>query len=678
MESCVDITIELLQPVKGPPHLGKITCSVLPWITENDRNFLDHWNRHRDQLRKIFPAKAISAKSWKKAAQIRSLLSDCLKQCLEEFEILAQPRISLVVTEFESNSLKGASFGEEEAIAIRHFENFALTNNELLKDDDINFPEGIQVFFSLNSERRTPSLPLEVEKAIKISKVQICMEDGECFASCDADQIISPEDSSLLYPQVPLPELSLEHFRTVEPETKLALSVTVPTSQSSQQISVGNLSFEIDEYESGVVDLFLDMGSTFTKYLEVVHSCTFKDWDETLAKKAYDDVVGLLEFDPSSLRVSMPEEISTQKFREERGVREFDKSKLLAGGASEISSWLIAACRDLVCYYADRGLILCNLTWSFPIEVDSAARISSVVSESLSGLILGSFYLVPEHRSLRSRFQKVVSSLSEFAREREDEREQMKETKESASQKRSDYDQSIWRKLNPFESAPSDPSKFSVPHRIKELEEFLSHWGDEDFPLVLFDAGGCTFDVYAEVGGNRFEKSFEAGGNDLTKGMRQLIAELRDSKVTQVPLSEAEDRKRMESKQSGSGKLHSGFRNLTENIYAPPIDEVFGWIYEQVEPSKTSPLVICTGGAMNNGYLREMLRNRMKGSEALVTSTQHLCELFALPKLRNSIYQEPHCQRFWLISHLLDPDRFDSRSSFDIVGGLTESAIEQI
>jgi len=667
----IEAEVEFLQHHNSLPRVSRFSSDILPWLSLSNADVVSYWEIEQARLEAIFGNGKSLKDIWQAPEPIVELVETAIVNYFRDLGIDASPSIRVQLVECDQGALGDLEFPDNHQFTLKRFEDVAFDNATSLVKGDLKVSTEEAVVVSLSQSSRTSLVSIVCKKNVEVEEVILRLGNKDLARCAFRKIMVSPLD------RIPVPEVPLRCFPVLGGAWEFSLFLKLRSSGSSKEIDLGALPVKVDEYADGVVDLFIDMGSTYTKYIEATYPLGLDECDESKISEARAELGRYLAGNEGDVEVHLPEEKDTRTYLSETGVREFDKERLLTEDAAGLSNWFESAVRDLVSFYAGRGQILNAIFWSFPTDEGFADQVSESVSAAVSERILGRFCLVPESISLRYRFADVLRLMSDLANTNQEERQISEAQKLAAQQGKAVYDSQWLKRLNPFESSPPDPTTIRVPRRIAELEVFLTEWDEESSPFAVLDAGGATLDVYAESDGRFFTKSFKAGGKAVTSAVRKEMAAIRGKQSNQIPLGDAEKQKRKDAPKTSGGRYYKRICEETERIYAPPIDEVVRWIEENIATKDEPILLVLTGGAMNTAYLRDnILGERVRELNAIQASSQWLCELLTKSGVKGAIGNQPAASRFRRVSHMLDEDRFRSRSSFDIVGGLVEKGLQ--
>ncbi|MCB1087769.1 MAG: hypothetical protein KDM63_12035 [Verrucomicrobiae bacterium] len=350
--------------------------------------------------------------------------------------------------ESDQGALEGLEGPESDMLKVISFGAFVSNNAKILRGGDLRTDAKQCLVFSLNRASRTESIHVELEKPIEIEEV-ILKQGEEMLSKREYLSILTPPMD-----RIPIPEITLNRLKNLIGGQAVSVSVTPSGAKSTAKVA--DFPFKIGFYPRDVVDLYLDMGSTNTKYLEATFPDKFEGWgDDCSEKTSMDLLLRHLAGKDNETSVDIPETISTKDFCDQKELREFDKAKLLSIDEAGVCEWFELALRDLVSYYAKRGSALHCVTWSYPGDTATCNRVTEVVNSRVSGYLLGKLRIIPEHLSLRHRFNHVLQVVSKVAKSKKAHRTEKLREKAEAHRKQEDY-------KNNFEVAPENGANIEM------------------------------------------------------------------------------------------------------------------------------------------------------------------------------------------------------------------------
>jgi len=303
-------------------------------------------------------------------------------------------------------------------------------------------------------------------------------------------------------------------------------------------------------------------------------------------------------------------------------------------------------------------------------------------------------YIVPEHYSLRYRFQSSLHRLAKLGIAKQSDQDNVKarnlqkDLNRTRAKKRfkaadDEYNARRISKLwhtKPVKSSWTDWTQYD-PEKVPTVKKFYKKFMDIDAEkelkdFIVLDGGGFSFDVYGRIGNKKFGESFAAGGEDISGAILKFLAEERNIKKRDVDPNEAEALKldACRSRTALNRPLAVVCKAATKNIYAKAIRKVVEWIENGLvrgKKIKGVPLIL-TGGAMYNDFLKEEIERAFESIPSIILTSTQISEIIE----KNEKIQVYELPRFYLTSK-----GFIKQSQMDIArdvsGGLVEYAIEQ-
>lgn len=506
----------------------------------------------------------------------------------------------------------------------------------------------------------TIQMALEPARAFLLAGVRL-VASGMAIAE-NADPCIIRAGSSVLA----LPQIPVRHFAAIGAaggEVELILIV----GTQRREISCGSLRLEPPVLPEAPIALFIDMGSTTTKSLRV-HLRGATTSQTNVGSSLQNEIDAAAKSDGAPSWVAMHEPEGTPEYLERLGIAPFNKAALAAGGDDALAAWVAGAIPQFARHAAEhRNATLSHVFWSFPqTGVRDFVRLNVELQRLAGAFVLDRVAILPEHECLRRRFGDVLSRLAGAARAR-------KHKHDKAARKKREYDES-WFIVRWFSKKPG-----SVPELQEWHKRFVKLGADAELrEVVIIDAGGFSLDVHAAVRRDgeecQFEQSFSAGGTALTERFREFLAGERGIALTAIDSNEAETIKlRVCSDEANNAHGYaSQLRELTAEIYTPHLREVAAWVRERTG-AKALP-VILTGGGMENGFLRELVRQTLAEHDLA-------CDFITSVELQTLISRDVPADEhgplrlFMRLTTAFD-DRTQPRLEYDVVGGLLEAARE--
>ena len=655
-------------------NLLRIDCADLPWLSSD----VSVSQRLKAEVEiGLGSVRKGTGSEWQHPESLRAALRTAICRVLADYEIdCVDPLLTLHI-EQHSETLPFAPPSACNWIQWEPYGAFLVRNCARIGARSLPRRSQAPVTrFSPIPQHDWPYLPVHVPANLPfaIDRVALCIGEMEVAAS-DAPIITTGGDFDL-----PLPELPVGHYGDLEThDGQLVVQLKLA---NGDELDLPSAPVEIPQLESGPVALFVDMGSTFSKVIEV--SLPYRlhheegAWDPAAATEIFAIIADAAAH--SRIRV---EQSPTAKFAERRGIPIFHKDRLANASTAQVASWIAAAIRALAAYHARQGRPIAAVGWSFPsLGGHNLTELSATVAGLVSAVVLGSIVVVGEHESLRDRFKGGLGDLAAAAqnakrarakaKKQNREHEAKKQAATQAYEKEKAEYAARWFKW--FADEPSKPTyaRYSTV-RVPELAEwhrrFISCGADPDLENVLIlDAGGYSLDVYCRIKEATLGQSFEAGGNQLTSLVQAFIAEKKGEPVSY----EYAESKKVDIGSAGQpdpkGTLAREVQSWTREIYGKPVANTLRWIKNRLH-GKGLPLIL-TGGAMENVYLRALILEQVAGQVAVVPTNGP--EIALLIRSDAQLRRNDTLQRFQQIAHAFSPFERKPRSAYDIAGGLLE------
>lgn len=392
----------------------------------------------------------------------------------------------------------------------------------------------------------------------------------------------------------------------------------------------------------------------------------------------------------------IPKMIPTVRICAKWGIR-YDKELAYTYKRDDFYEWLSSAVLTFIRRVQnDRKEYAVNVYWAFPklvAGIDTSAKIdfakvSEYVTVKLKEYGLkGRFKLVSEADALEAMFKNRVihiamASAQEVQTNTKEEKEAISHNKEEDRKiadrnakiiaARGDYErrlrvyknQGFFKRL--FSSKPTEEyvSPYAaryvkvVKDRLQELAKFrnIGIAAEMPFSMLFLDAGGSTLDycyIPEESGsGSRVSGSYLAGGKRVT----EILMKLLDIKEFVA----AENRKFVLCESSTSKQL----REATICVY----DKCLRDLCVKIKGHGQYMCVVCTGLAMQNKCLRDLVRERLSlaSDQAMIWSVD--IAKMAIDAIATT-EKFPDIVEFKRIVLRLEPNEVPS-PAYDVVGGL--------
>jgi len=637
-----------------------ISSPVFPWLTED--------SRIRESL---IEGIRIGIENSKKKGKIESTdlnnsVSKEISKVLGSFESRVNPELIISVEEHGPNAMQV----QDDVNAIEKIEYRAIVDSNTKKmssaDLQISLPDGTLIF-NLDDEKRQSNIAISVTSDCFLSRVEIGSSD-EVFCEREYSLILRKRDKNKLS----LPVMPVRHYRKIAETGKVQL---VFVMVKGKRIS-GQVKANVPNVSGVYASWFLDMGSTQVKDFEV-------EWSQSPnssqvsneAKRVFRDLL-------TNAKIEATESFPTKKFIQMKQLPRYDKAKLVSAGESIYANWISSCVYKISSDLLQKGKYLHSIHFSMP-QVDglSISKVQKLVIKETEPYVIDAVYLVSEHDALRARFGKVLTELSKTAKmeksrtvrikQRNNEKSAKKENlKRDYLKKKAKYDSRNWfSKI--FNSDPRKPD-YSVyaPEGVPTLRQWhrrmLKIKASEDLSeVIIFDAGGYSFDIYAKIAGKTFGESFTAGGVHLT----EMIKESSEKKGAKLTWASAERKKIVYCRASLDRKDRHNIGSYTKDIYSEPLMKIVKWLNKTSGKRIGVPMIL-SGGGFNNPYLRELVVDTLSKAGIAVeplTSTD-ITNMIEINKVDTSNKYHD----FLMITYRYLQDT-EPKISHDICGGMLES-----
>ena len=533
-----------------------------------------------------------------------------------------------------------------------------------------NIPQGIVVYSDEDIHKNTQDVTTKDINNWKISKVKpgteikvyfqcnlgvhlntIVLKLGEEWESKVAfdDDLVAKKEYAFSFSS-----LSPKEYNTANKYKVFVVTLTFNNKQLDFNLPI-QLDDEISEAAAEHVVLFVDMGSTYTKYI-MIRPDAVTLWDASSIVNKYG---------PSP----------TKDLCDQLGCGGYDKCKLAGMGSNRFSLWLtnlINALSDRI--YQEHNRRIDQIYWSFPrlknrIGNGFFEQVSMNVSDRIEQRIPGGCVLCPEDRSLRYMFESVLKNLSLKGEEKKKEVEWCNSQRQDQIERRyaderKEYE-NRWFWYRWTHDAPTRRTFIPEPfdNYFKKCLEIGCAKGLKKF--ILIDAGGFSVDVYAEKDGNEIiAESFEAGGNAMTEAYRSYLCQ--EGENVSFEVAEREKRKVLSAPQDHpDGEI---LKRLTQNIYGNVANVIADKIAAQ--SAESGFVVLFSGAASQNEFFKDLLQQKLKSARVLTSDklgwqdTERICNVFL--SNQNIGTSDNDFIKFMAVSQTTGA----RRGAFDIAGGM--------
>ncbi len=637
-----------------------LSSTVLPWLIEDIRI--------RDRL--IEGIRIGIRNSTKKGKILSSSLQKSIGKEISEvlgaYEIRVDPELIISIEEHSPNAIK--VHDNDRIIEKIEYTAIVSENTKKMSSSDlqVSMPDNC-LKFNLDPEKRQSDLTISVKSDCFLSGIEIGSAE-EMFCTREYSLILGKSKNNKLL----LPIMPVQHYGKIAETRKVELVFILANGKRiTKQVEV-----KVPQMSGVYASWFLDMGSTQVKDFEV-------EWSQSSGNSKESDEVKLVFEDlATNARVFATESSDTRKFIQDKQLPHYDKARLVSAGESSYASWITSCVYKISSDLMQKGKYLHSIHFSMPnIEGLSIAKVQKIVSEETKPYVLDSVCLVSEHDALRSRFGKVLSELAKTSKMERSRAARAKERNRQVQAKKDNLRRDYQRSKEKYDSRnwlsrifhknPKKPDySIYAPESVPTLKEWHKKMekiqaSDDLSEVIIFDAGGYSFDIYARVAGKTFGKSFRAGGVHLT----EMIQSSFEKQGVECTWDRAEDYK---IEYCGLGNNSSDKHNIgkcTGEIYSEPLKNVVHWL-NKTSGNKIGVPMILTGGGFNNPHLRELVINVLSKAGVVVeplTSTD-ITNLI----ITNNIVQQDIYRKFVNITNRYLQSN-EPNISHDICGGMLES-----
>jgi len=398
--------------------------------------------------------------------------------------------------------------------------------------------------------------------------------------------------------------------------------------------------------DDNLVNLFMDMGSTYTKYIVAQSNMN-------------GDILKMR-------RCIGPKPTST--YCESISV-DFNKKERVAAGTEAFGQWLVQSLRKISQEHHKRGEIIHSVIWSFPdidgtLDQDFYLKASNIVNSHTNAFIYDKFMLIPEHESLKSMFDHILKTLAKVGRNEID------LIKQKNTVNRNKYNNSLhryreynnkWWLTKLFIEKVYDPGKLkqiTIPEYYRKYLKMGCVDGLKNF--IILDAGGYSLDVYGEIGTEFIKKSFETGGQQLTQQLEEvMLSENNDNDAEQ---------EKIRSCQHGACREYSeNCKKWTIEIYQPCIDKIYKFISDNLKKSSAEGVsMVLTGQAFKNIYLHDFVIEKLN---KYTIGSQTSSNISNVIKSNTELLEDTYLSLFYSITCKNEPQNLNPKNDLDIAGG---------
>ena len=505
--TALPISVQVTVPKTGTLVAIYVDCDRLPWMRE-DRQVLANINAHLDDI--------TSGRDKPGVLELRKVIADTLLDVLLADDMRVEPYIRLTLEEqiqdgflslaapLEAPWLKCVDYLE---YLSQESDNVTPNDIVLLADDmrvepdvdpkleehlgdkllslappleaprlttkDIRQDEkDSRVVFHPDPADRHLEVHMEFKKDVWLKAVGIVVvtENGtEKLAEREVQRVIKKGEHKLALPSVAVqdyPKLS-----NVKMQLTLGQGNTIYHAIQAEAWHASELA----------VTLFVDLGSTRAKMLEVRASENggsngvadlARLWKLSKKDVKANEIDGIVFYGPSN----------TAEFISRFGLPTLTKETLTCKSDKDLGASLGEAVARLGSYYAKQGRFVAQVFWSFPcMEGSGVTRDTVAVSKAASSIasysIIGPVTVVPEHETLKYRFQGALLCLAKLGRAKVREQKEIRDKNDEVERKLEKatrvYDRKVeeyrktWWLFRIFKSKPIQPDesqyKFDPP-----------------------------------------------------------------------------------------------------------------------------------------------------------------------------------------------------------------------
>jgi hypothetical protein len=663
----LQVSVRVAVPKPGILKAIYVNCDRLPWMRD-DSQILKEINARLDDV----ASQSIGV------LELRKVVADRLFEVLLNDGMHVEPDIRLTLEEqIEGGFLSLAPPFDVPWLSCCGYPDYLLRESESATTKDIQLAgKDSRVVFHPDPVERRLEVHVNFEKSVWLRSFGI-VAGGETLAEREVQGVMERGKHKLS-----LPSIAVRDY----PKLGNAAAMRLTLGEGNTI----DLTIQAEAWHPSqlAATLFVDLGSTRAKMLEVSASKNggsdgvadlSRLWKLEKEDVKADKVDGVIFYGPTDT-AEIIKRFGIQKLKKETLARKSDK---------DLGASLGEAVARLGSYYAKQGRLVTQVFWSFPCMEDSGVtRDPVVVSEAASSIashsIIGPVTVVPEHETLKYRFQGALCCLAKLGKAKVAEQEKIKEKnikveKELEQEEleyqreKQKYNKTIWL-FRIFKSKPTQPDKsqyklYPDPSVEKFYKKFMRIGAQEELSdFIAMDAGGFSFDIYGCIAGKYFGKSFKAGGEDISGAIRKTLAQERHLAESKIETTEIEGLKEdaCRSRKDVNRPLSRVIQSETRRIYTKPISNVVAWAYESLGSREKGIPLILTGGAMYNDFLREEIEQAFLDIRNEFTTSG---EISGIVEGYDEV-QVGELPRFCLVTRGFQKARMEI--SRDVVGGLVE------
>lgn len=546
------------------------------------------------------------------------------EQCMEAMA----PLLAKLAGDDESAPLDSAGLPPQVGrMLVKKVRGVALENAQKALADDLEIAdEELELL-----PGRSFALSIKAKKPLICTDIRLLSGGHEVARSSTTMQLEAGEPRSATFSGI-----SAKNIQRLAQSGSSALSVRVRLEGREKAMALPAKVHHRELIAPGeLVSLFLDVGSTTSKYLEVDAKADTTN-EATVAGPPVERLSdGLRRACNGGKNAHVGADEVTEAFIVSRGLPQLTKALLDSHTDQELAGYFVEAIRGQATqYYRRENRLIADLYWAFPdTRGRSFAQIDELVNRRLEGAILGRAYIVPEAKCLRAQFRGALDELARGAKLAAVAVETGKKKKlDDESRQRlihnawktfqdAPWYRRIWRTIT--HDAPLDPQRYApsneeIPTLEQWHEEFLQleiDAGLSDF--LVIDAGGYSLDVYGSFSkqhGFEIARSFPAGGAVINARIIENMEPSKREAADEKELwQEAKDIKhRVCSAPQEEDYYYEVCKKATEEIYGASIESVFCEI-SSLGGFKGFPIIM-TGGGSQNQFLRRLVLERMENA----------------------------------------------------------------
>ena len=583
-ENQVDVNLTLNLTISSVPILEvvKIVSDRLPWFEDEKKEFV--------QL------------------ELQNSLQNSLKQKTVDFQDFFERIENRISQEF--NVSTGCTIRFKFDVVINDLSNIAETVFSNIPDGHI-MPAETQVYENsekivqshieiLTSRCESDSIIIEFKSAVACVVEAVELHGGDKREEEYPYKHIEKYQNVLLPAHRPfgvkfplLTSKEQQQFQMSESKNftlKISFSGNNEISKTLEQFDLDN---DQKRRMARQVELFMDMGSTNTKF--IVYDTEKKDFHK---EGPY----------------------PTQEFCQELAVN-YNKQTLAGMGPDNFAAWLTNTINGIDKKFIQKGWAITQIHWAFPrfhetVHSNFYDTISQQVSNRIKKTIPYGLKLVPEDDALRGMFEDVLQKLSLLgAGEQKKVISENQRRQQEHERKVQEY-KNKWFLVRWISHNPENDRVIKVGLRdyYKQCLELGCQNGLKNF--VLLDAGGFTLDVYAKIDDQIvLAQSFKAGGNQITA---LLLDKMRNiPNYENATISDAE-REKIKIANGNNSMFSNDLPQLTADCYSMAIDDIISALKKKVH-NEQGIVIICSGLAFNNPFLIKLIQEKLSNAKMITT-----------------------------------------------------------